>query len=241
MADELTPAPLNQAQPLQAQEPSVLDKLVWAVYGNESSHGTNVPPPGSPGARGPMQIEPDTFARFAQPGEQIDDNKDNMAVGRRILGHYLQMYGDPARAAVAYFSGEGNVAPPGSPTPWIHNGTDGGSTVAQYVAKIGYQMGDRGMVHMGSLGESGPMPLAPDPSILDSTLQFGQDLAKAKTASATPAAEGSPVAAQRQRQRAPIQTPTPVPLQRPPPIQAARPLEVYQALLNRQNPLVSSG
>src|SRR5208282_2763788 len=242
MADELAPAPLNQAQPLQAPEPSVLDKLAWAVFGQESNHGQNVQT--SPtGARGPMQIEPETFARFASPSEEIDNYQDNLTVGRRMLGHYLQTYGDPARAAVAYYSGEGNVAPPGSPTPWIHNVSGGGGPpVSTYVAQVGQRMGNQNMVGMGLMGllmqrDLGQPPEGP--SLLDTTLEFGQDLSKAKGAAASPAAGAA--AKVPQVPRVPVQTPTINPVMPAQPIRATRPLEVYQALMQRQNPLVSNG
>ena len=78
---------------------------------------------------------PGTFKQHALPGEDINNPADNVRVGQRILAGYLQKYnGDAARAAVAYFSGPGNVSPPGSPTPWIRNKGDGNNTVAQYVA-----------------------------------------------------------------------------------------------------------
>jgi Transglycosylase SLT domain len=244
MADELTTAPLDQAQPLQAQEPSVLDKLAWAVYGQESSYGQNIQTSAT-GARGPMQIEPGTFVRFAQPGEEIDNFNDNMRVGRRILGHYLQTYGDPARAAVAYYSGESNVAPPDSPTPWVHARSQNGPSVATYVAQVGQRMGDKNIAALGQFTPqsfSGPSsaPLTPEPTLVSTALDFGQDLAKARAASA-PAAAGASAAKPFQLPRVPIQTPTLMPVAPPQPIQAPKPLDVYQALLRRQNPLVSNG
>lgn len=85
-----------------------------------------------------MQILPATFARFARPGEDINNPADNQAVGRRILATYYDKYnGDAGRIAVAYFSGEGNVAPPGSPTAWKEDRKDGnGKSVSSYVGDI---------------------------------------------------------------------------------------------------------
>lgn len=86
------------------------------------------------GAVGARQILPATFDRFKRPGEVITEPKDNAAVGTRIIETYLKRYnGDVARVATAYFSGEGNVAPPGSPNAWKEDHQDGnGKRVASY-------------------------------------------------------------------------------------------------------------
>lgn len=90
------------------------------------------------GARGAMQITPGTFAQYAQPGESIDNPEHNRAVGRRIIDDLSARFGgDPARIAVGYFSGPGNVAPAGSPTPWKEDRKDGnGMSVSRYVAQV---------------------------------------------------------------------------------------------------------
>lgn len=90
------------------------------------------------GARGRMQIMPGTWAQYARPGENIDNPADNEAVGRRIIDDLsARAGGDPARIAVGYFSGPGNIAPPGSPTPWKEDRRDGnGMTVSRYVAQV---------------------------------------------------------------------------------------------------------
>jgi hypothetical protein len=100
---------------------------------NHESGGKNVTSPA--GAIGPRQLMPATFARFARPGENINNPADNRAVGDRLLAYLYQKYnGDAARVAVAYQTGEGNVAPPGSPTPWKRNIGDVNQRVSQYVA-----------------------------------------------------------------------------------------------------------
>ncbi|MGC2410947.1 MAG: hypothetical protein WA441_13390 [Methyloceanibacter sp.] len=84
------------------------DQLHGAFWGQESGNRSN--PPVSPtGARGPGQIELDTWAKWARPGERIDNATDNRTVSARILDTYFQNYGgatDPAgalaRTAVAY-------------------------------------------------------------------------------------------------------------------------------------------
>jgi soluble lytic murein transglycosylase-like protein len=90
------------------------------------------------GARGRMQIMPGTWAQYARPGENIDNPADNEAVGRRIIDDLAaRAGGDPARIAVGYFSGPGNIAPPGSPTPWKEDRRDGnGMSVSRYVAQV---------------------------------------------------------------------------------------------------------
>ena len=113
-----------------------------AIYGQESSFGKN-PTTSVDGARGGMQVMPDTFKRFAQPGENIDNPADNRRVGQRYVDYLFNKFGgDPARVAVGYFSGEGNVAPVGSATPWKENRADGnGTRVSDYVAGIAKKLG----------------------------------------------------------------------------------------------------
>ena len=113
-----------------------------AIYGQESSFGKN-PATSVDGARGGMQVMPDTFKRFAQPGESIDNPADNRRVGQRYVDYLFNKFGgDPARVAVGYFSGEGNVAPAGSATPWKENRADGnGTRVSDYVAGIAKKLG----------------------------------------------------------------------------------------------------
>lgn len=145
-------APLNDAQQQRAsgllqgyatrQSGAGLQRLQSAIYGQESGSGANTQTSVT-GARGGMQIEPDTFKRYASAGESIDNPADNKAVGDRILADYWKKYGgDPARAAVAYFSGPGNVAPAGSPTPWKNDKADPtGKTVSSYVNDVLRKMG----------------------------------------------------------------------------------------------------
>jgi hypothetical protein len=135
-------APLSTADPTgQASSPAAptslpppQSPLASAILQQES--GANAQSPNSVnGAVGPMQILPATFAQYAKPGENISNPVDNMNVGNRIIASYQQQYpGDPARAAVAYFSGPGNVSPPGSPVPWKQDVKDGnGTPVSSYV------------------------------------------------------------------------------------------------------------
>jgi hypothetical protein len=108
-----------------------------AIYKQESGNRFNIRT-SVDNAHGIAQITPGTFNRFAQSGERLDNPDDNYRVGSRIIDYYYQKYnGDPARVAVAYFSGDGNVAPAGSPTPWIRDAKDGnGKSVSSYVGDI---------------------------------------------------------------------------------------------------------
>jgi hypothetical protein len=135
-----------------------------AVKGQEASAPGSVSPKG---ARGAWQIQPATFQQYAQPGESIDNPVDNEAVGRRIVNDYSQRYaGDPSRVAVAYFSGPNNVAPAGSPTPWVRDSSDGRTSVSSYVSGV--------LARLGSAVPTGKAPTYPDTSagvqkIIDAT------------------------------------------------------------------------
>ncbi|MBR8409833.1 hypothetical protein [Burkholderia cenocepacia] len=86
----------------------------------------------------PFQVQKPTFDRFAQPGESWNNVSDRNAVAQRMLTKFNQDYGgDLGRIATAYFSGEGNVAPAGSATPYLKNVSDSnGKSVASYVNDI---------------------------------------------------------------------------------------------------------
>jgi hypothetical protein len=123
---------VNPGHPMSLPGASLSSAIIGQESGGNPNIGTSVN-----GAHGIGQILPATFARFAKPGEDINKPEDNLAVSRRITDTYMQRYGDPARAAVAYFSGEGNVAPPGSPTPWKEDRKDGnGKSVSSYVSDV---------------------------------------------------------------------------------------------------------
>lgn len=121
------------AQPTTAGSPAMANAVLGQESGNNSGIGDSVN-----GAVGPGQIVPSTFAMWAKPGENIRNPDDNRAVSQRMIQSYSQQFGgDPARVAVAYFSGPANVAPAGSPTPWIKDRQDGnGKSVSSYVGDI---------------------------------------------------------------------------------------------------------
>lgn len=116
-----------------------LANIKTALLGQESGNNPNAPT-SIQGAVGPGQIEPPTFARFAKPGEKITNPNDNRAVSGRYVDYLSALpnvRGDPARIAVGYFSGEGNIAPVNSPTPYVANWHDKtGKTTDSYVADV---------------------------------------------------------------------------------------------------------
>lgn len=116
----------------------VADAIHMQESGGRATSATSVD-----GAVGGWQITPDTFKRYAKLGEDINNPADNEAVGRRIIADlHGKTGGDPARIAVGYFSGEGNVAPPGSQTPWKEDRKDGnGKSVSSYVMDVLRRMG----------------------------------------------------------------------------------------------------
>ncbi|WP_133254574.1 hypothetical protein [Paraburkholderia unamae] len=102
------------------------------IFAQQESNGGKTAPDN------PYQIQQGTFNQYAQPSESWSNPGDRSAVAQRVLAGYSQKYGgDLGRIATAYFSGEGNVAPAGSPTPFIKNTADSnGKTVASYVGDI---------------------------------------------------------------------------------------------------------
>jgi len=113
-----------------------------AILGQESGGNPNSPT-SVDNAHGMAQIIPATFNQYARPGEKIDNPADNLAVHQRIIADYMQRYnGDPARVAVAYFSGPGNVSDPGAPLPYKTNSRDGnGKSVDSYVKDVAARLG----------------------------------------------------------------------------------------------------
>lgn len=112
-----------------------------AIFNQESGGNVNSPT-SDKGAVGGMQIIPTTFAQYAKPGEDINNPADNVAVGKRILDDMKERFpNDPARQAVGYFSGPGNVSPPGSETPWIRDFSDGHKLTSDYVSDVTARMG----------------------------------------------------------------------------------------------------
>lgn len=118
----------------------ITGKPSLAGGGGASGGASGGVPTSYTGNVGPGQIGQKFWQQFSHPGEDINNPADNIAVARRGIDSYMSAYKDPARAAVAYYSGADNVAPPGSATPYKVNkpsragGT--GPTTAQYAADI---------------------------------------------------------------------------------------------------------
>lgn len=118
------------------------EQIANAINWRESNGNPNAPTSVN-GAIGGWQIRPGTFDQYKHAGEVITNPTDNEAVGRRIITDLSNKFGgDPARIAVGYFSGEGNVSPAGSPTPWIRDVADGnGKLVSSYVGDVTARLG----------------------------------------------------------------------------------------------------
>lgn len=83
--------------------------IARSVYMQESSGGRNTKTSNA-GAVGGMQITPATFARFARPGEDINDPEANARAAVRYLKHLeTKAGGDPQLIAVGYYGGEGAI------------------------------------------------------------------------------------------------------------------------------------
>ncbi len=111
---------------------------IWknGILAQESGQGANSKT-SVDGARGAGQIIPGTFAGYAKPGERIDNEEHNLAVSARIVKDLAKKFGDdPAKIAVGYFSGEGNVNT-GKGNPYKANKADGnGKHTADYATDI---------------------------------------------------------------------------------------------------------
>lgn len=173
-----------------------------AIHGQESG-GKATSATSVDGAQGGWQVTPGTFAQYAKPGEQISNPADNERVGRRIIGDLSQKYGgDPARVAVGYFSGPGNVAPPGSPTPYIADHKDGnGFSTSRYVAGVLGRMGGAPAqsaaasppVQVAStVGTPGLQQTATDASPAPAGMPSPLELANAPASNGPPVAAASP-------------------------------------------------
>jgi hypothetical protein len=110
--------------------------VIKAIRDQESSGGRDTRT-STDGAQGSMQLIPSTFRAYAKPGERIDNPADNIRVGARYIKDLADKFGnDPAKIAVGYFSGEGNVNR-GQGEPWKRDFRDGnGKRVSSYANDI---------------------------------------------------------------------------------------------------------
>ena len=162
-----TNRPVPDAYAKGMAEPTV-DAVVASIHKQESG-GAETAKTSVTGARGGMQIQPETFAQYAKPGEKIDNPADNLAVGRRIIEDlYKQAGGDPARVAVGYFSGPGNIAPAGAATPWKRDIADPtGKTTSSYVRDVVRRLGGIEPTGGGAGSPPKPPPSAAEPKPTD--------------------------------------------------------------------------
>jgi len=98
----------------EADRQGVPREFINAIIQIESSGGINVGP-SKAGARGPMQLMPDTAKGL---GVNIDDPMDNIRGGVRYYKQQLKKFGDPVIAAAAYNAGPGNVRKYGGIPPF---------------------------------------------------------------------------------------------------------------------------
>ena len=226
--------PTPSTPPAAAAGANPIDLVSAAILGQESGNNSNVGASVS-GATGPGQIEPGTFAQYARPGESISDPNANRAVHRRIIEDYMRRYnGDTARVAVAYFSGPGNVAPAGSPTPYIRNAADGnGKTTASYAQDVSgriAKMGGKLPLGAAQVATNGAQPAqAEQPAPTQDPAE--QNASKEASADAAPLASGSK-ALEPDQQQAPL-TPS-LSISAPAPIALKTTPELYLELLKRQ-------
>lgn len=108
------PAALNAAVDRIAAQQALPPELVHSVIKAESNYNPNAV--SAKGARGLMQLEPQTARRF---GVDASNPVDNLRGGTKYLKYLLQLYhGDYALALAAYNAGEQSVARYGGVPPF---------------------------------------------------------------------------------------------------------------------------
>lgn len=124
--------------------PGVTPDVSHAI-GQQEWHGKGPAPTSIDGAVGPSQIKPSTAQQYGLDPAQLGDPVYAAHAKQVIIDHLSALpnvQGDPARVAVGYFSGAGNIAPAGSPTPYVHDAHDGnGKSVSSYVSDVLNRMG----------------------------------------------------------------------------------------------------
>ena len=141
-----------------AQIYGVPESLALAIWGQESSRGTNVRT-SAKGPRGGFQVIPSTFQQY-NPGGNIDDPVDNATAGLKYLRDLMDRYGDPELAAQAYYGGR----PVGVRGKLDVTSGPGTPTISQYGRQVVQRMGQVPMLPM-------PTPYEPTQPNLDQ-LQF---------------------------------------------------------------------
>lgn len=113
---------------------------VSSSIGTQEWRGKGPAPTSIDGAVGPSQIKPETARQYGLDPSKLHDPDYAKFARDTIISKISadpKVNGDPARIAVGYFSGIGNVAPAGSPTPYVHDYADGnGKKVSGYVSDV---------------------------------------------------------------------------------------------------------
>jgi hypothetical protein len=132
VADSWVAGQVGGAGPASTGAPQGISEAIRAQEG-----------PGTSSQGAVAGIMPDTFKQYAKPGESIANASDRQAVHGRIIDDLSQKAGgDPARIAVGYFSGPGNMSAPGAAQPYIEDKADkNGKLTSSYVADIRNRMG----------------------------------------------------------------------------------------------------
>ena len=126
-----------------AEVGGVLDRIVYAVDGAESSHGSDprMWRPDPDGPQGPMQVS--AAAAFDAGGGDRFDEKENRALGRAYLARMYRRYGSWPDAIAAYNWGPGHL------DEWI-----GGGRAAEKFPPAVERYRSRVLVHSGlAVGE----------------------------------------------------------------------------------------
>lgn len=89
-------------------------RLMMSIYGQESSADPDAPT-SNRGAVGGMQMMPDTFKRFADPGWDINNPEHNRRAAARYIKYlWGKSGGNAGTTAGAYYGGEGVIGPGGT-------------------------------------------------------------------------------------------------------------------------------
>jgi hypothetical protein len=100
----------SDAAPIDTSQDQGLAAVTNQIFGLESDFGRNpATTPSKVGpAVGPMQLTPDTWRQYAQPGEDINNAADNKRVGDRVVADlWNKSGGNKTAVLIGYNAGEG--------------------------------------------------------------------------------------------------------------------------------------
>jgi hypothetical protein len=141
---EQTPPQAPNKPPSQGfGEPTSVDKLHQAIYGQESGYGTaDTSKPNQFGVQGPMQIKKETFEGYQRNGVipkewKIDDPKQNLEAGKLIINDlYKKHKGDVDKVAAEYYAGPKAINKDGTINRNIPGGRPKDPSVGEYVDQV---------------------------------------------------------------------------------------------------------